>query len=477
MSIQRYKIASILVMFLLCETVLFAQKATIYTTAKNTDLKISETGTLDLKPSQQPTEVQECVFVDSSKKFQKVLGIGSALTDASAETFYKLPENLQKKLLTSFYDKKEGIGYSFARTSINSCDFSTDSYTYVKDNDSTLKSFNISHDLKYKIPLIKSAIAAAGGNLPLLISPWSPPAWMKDNNNMLYGGSLLSRYYDAWANYYVKFIRAYEAEGIPIFALTVQNEPMARQTWESCIYTAEQEAAFLRNHLGPTLKNAGYGDKKIIIWDHNRDLIYQRAMTILKDSLTASYVWGIGYHWYETWTGSDMMFDNVRDVYESFPDKHLAFTEGCVEKYDRKRVNDWNLGEKYGYSMINDFNNGVEFWLDWNIFLNEQGGPNHAGNYCFAPVIIDTKSKELIYTNIFYYIGQFSKFVQPGAQRIISSTNRDGLLSCAFLNPDNHIVIIVMNQNDTKMKYNLYINSKMATVESLPHSISTIVLD
>lgn len=475
---MKYKKTVFLLIFLLMSNCLMhAQQGTIYTTAKDTNLKLSKSGNCTFVQAQQPYEIQACVFVDSSKQFQTVIGIGSALTDAAAETFFKLPKKLQDEILTAFYDKEKGIGYTFARTSINSCDFSSDSYCYVQNNDSTLKTFNIAHDKKYRIPLIKKAIAAAGGNLPLLVSPWSPPAWMKTNNNMLQGGALLPKYRQAWANYFVKFINAYEKEGIPIFALTVQNEPMARQTWESCIYTAKQEGDFVQNYLGPTLEKSGLSDKKIVIWDHNRDLIYHRAENILEDSAASKYVWGIGYHWYETWSGNKMMFDNVRNVHEAFPNKHLLFTEGCVEHYDRKRINDWALGEKYGYSMINDFNSGVEGWLDWNMMLDKKGGPNHVGNFCFAPLIADTQNNTLYYTNIYYYIGQFSKFVRPGARRIAASTNRDGLLACAFQNPDKKMVVIVMNQKDMPRTYQLFVNSKMTTITSLPHSISTIVLN
>jgi glucosylceramidase len=462
--------------FILSTLSLSAQQATIYTTAKDTNLRLSETDKKTFVTSKQPVEVQSCIFIDTKHQYQTILGIGSAITDASAETFYNLSKNLQQEILTAFYDRDKGIGYSFVRTSINSCDFSRESYTYVRENDTALASFNISHDLKYRIPLIKKAINTAGVKLPVLISPWSPPAWMKDNNNMLQGGALLPAYYQTWANYFIKFIQAYENQNIPIWGLTVQNEPMAKQTWESCIYTAQQEGNFVKNYLGPTLSKAGYDNKKLIIWDHNRDLIYHRASTILNDPEISKYVWGIGYHWYETWTGSNMMFDNVQQTKEAFPGKHLLFTEGCVEKFDIDRVHDWKLGERYGYSMINDFNQGVEAWIDWNIILNEHGGPNHAGNFCFAPIVADTKHNKLIYTNIYYYIGHFSKFVQPDAKRISAGTNRDGLLTCAFQNPDNTIVVVVMNIDDKLMNNTLFLNKQMTTIESLPHSILTIVI-
>jgi len=455
----------------------FAQNGpvTIYTTAQNTDYKITKTGTQDFAQYGQPAETMVCVIVDPTHKFQTLLGIGGALTDASAETFAKLPANLQKQVLTSYYDTEQGIGYSLGRTNIHSCDFSSDSYTYVKDGDKDLNSFNIDHDRTYRLPFIKQVIAAAGGKLTLFVSPWSPPAWMKDNHDMLHGGKLLPEFRQPWANYFVKYIQALEKEGIPVWGLTLQNEPLAKQTWESCNYSAEEERDYIKEFLGPTLNKAGMGDKKLIAWDHNRDFIYQTSSTILNDPEAAKYVWGIGYHWYETWTKSSMLFENERKVAEAFPDKNLIFTEGCVDRYDATRLKDWSLGEFYGHSMINDFNCGTVGWTDWNILLDDKGGPNHVGNFCFAPVHADLKKGELIYTNSFYYIGHFSKFIRPGAKRIVSSSNRDLLETTAFQNADGKIVVVVMNRSEQKLPYLLWINGKAAKLESLPHSIASLV--
>jgi len=451
-------------------------KAEVFTTAKDTRLRLTKTSDALFENFGQPFETQVCIFIDPSRTFQTMIGIGGALTDASAEVFAKLPETSQKELLTAYYDAKKGIGYKFGRTNIASCDFSSDSYGYVADNDTSLTSFNISHDQKYRIPLIKKAIAAAGGSLPLFASPWSPPAWMKDNKSLIHGGKLLPQFNQVWANHYVEFIKAYEAHGIPIWGLSVQNEPMANQIWESCIYTANEERDFIKNFLGPTLQKNGFGTKKLIAWDHNRDLIFQRASTLLDDPESAKYIWGIGFHWYETWTGSAMQFENLKRVKEAFPGKNLIFTEGCIEKFSMERINDWSLGEKYGYSMVNDFNCGTVAWTDWNILLDENGGPNHVGNFCFAPVHADTQTGKLIYTNSYYYIGHFSKFIQPGAKRISCSTNRDKLQATAFLNPDGKIVVVVLNTSDDKLPFSLSISGKAAPIVSLPHSIITIVI-
>ena len=481
----------LLFIFVLASSALFAQtsevsvksktykpegkQVLVYTTADNTDYRISPTVTIMFTKMGQPLETQFCIFVDPKKTFQTILGIGGALTDASAETFYKLPENKQKELLTAYYDPQKGIGYTLARTNIQSCDFSSGSYSYVKEGDKDLKTFNVDHDKEYRISFIKKAIAAAGGKLTLFASPWSPPAFMKTNNDVLHGGSLLPEFYQSWANFYGKFINAYKKEGIPIWGITIQNEPMAKQTWESCIYTAEEERDFLKNYLGPTMQKDGLGDKKIIIWDHNRDFIYQRASTLLEDPAAAKYAWGIGFHWYEDWSGGDQMFDNVERVHESFPGKNLLFTESCEFPFKLDQLKDWKLGERYGRSMIHDFNDGTVGWTDWNILLDETGGPNHVGNFCFAPVHAITQTGELIYTNSFYYIGQFSKFVRPGAKRISVAPSRSALMATGFINIDGKIAVIVMNQTDKQIDYNLWVQGMAAKIASLPHSISTLV--
>ncbi len=449
---------------------------TVYTTAQNTDYRISKTQTLPFAAKAQPVETETSIFVDPSKTFQSVVGIGGALTDASAETFYKLPKNKQQELLQAYYSTEKGIGYTLARTSIQSCDFSSGSYSYITEGDASLKTFSVKHDEQYRIPFIKQAIAAAGGKLNLFATPWSPPAFMKSNNDMLHGGKLLPQYRQAWANFYVKFINTYEKEGIPIWGLSVENEPMATQSWESCIYTGNEERDFIKQYLGPTLQKAGLSSKKLMAWDHNRDLVYQRASVVLEDPEAAKYIWGIAYHWYETWTGGEPQFDNVKRVSEAFPKTNIMFTEGCVEKFDYSKINDWGLGERYGHSLVNDFNAGTTGWTDWNVLLDEKGGPNHVGNFCYAPIIADTKTGELHYTNSYYYLGQFSKFVRPGAKRIISSSSRSNLETTAFVNTNGKIAVIVLNLTDKEVKYNMVIAGNGAVATSLPHSISTLII-
>ncbi|MBC7934311.1 MAG: glycoside hydrolase family 30 protein [Rhizobacter sp.] len=452
------------------------KKVLVYTTADSSNYRLGLTDTLEFAEKGQPFENEVTVFVDPSKSFQSYVGIGAALTDASAETFYKLPKETQQEFLKAHFDKKDGIGYTIGRTNINSCDFSSDMYTYVAEGDKELKTFNLAHDLKFKMPFIKEATAAAGGKLNLFASPWSPPAFMKDNNNVLQGGKLKKEFYESWALYYTKFIKEYEKAGIPIWAISIQNEPMAKQKWESCIYTAQEETDFLKNNLGPTMAKEGLGDKKIIVWDHNRDLIYQRAQTYFSDPEASKYIWGIGFHWYEDWSGGAPMYENLKRVHEAYPDKNIFFTEGCAESFNATRYNAWVLGEEYGRSMINDFNNGMVGFTDWNILLDETGGPNHVQNFCFAPVHGDTKTGKLIYTNAYYYIGHFSKFIQPGAKRVAATATRSQLLTTAFKNEDGKLVVVVMNQGSASTPYALWINGKAAQTTAMPHSISTLIL-
>lgn len=458
-------------------TIAFAQltgkTATVYTTAQNSEMRLAKSGEVTFGPSKQPLETEICVFVEPKKTFQSLLGIGGAITDASAEVFAKLSPAKQKEFVDAYYSKDHGIGYSLIRTNIHSCDFSSGSYTYIKEGDKELKTFNIDHDRKYRLPLIKKALATAG-NVPFYVSPWSPPAFMKDSKNMLRGGKLLPEFMQPWANYYVKYIQALEKEGIPVWGLSVQNEPMATQTWESCIFTAEEERDFLKKYLGPTIKKE-LGDKKIIVWDHNRDLMSYRANVIFNDPEASQYAWGMGFHWYETWTGGAPMFGNVQKVAEAYPDKKLIFTEGCVEKFDAAKYQFWPNGERYGTQMIHDFNNGTVGWTDWNILLDEKGGPNHVGNFCFAPIHVDTKTGEIIYTPSYYYIGHFSKFVRPEAKRVSTTVSRSALLSTSFVNTDGKMVTVVMNQTDAKVLYNLVIENAKTSVEIPAHAIQTLV--
>jgi glucosylceramidase len=223
------------------------------------------------------------------------------------------------------------------------------------------------------------------------------------------------------------------------------------------------------------MEKQGLGDKKIIVWDHNRDLMTQRANVIFDDPEASKYAWGMGFHWYENWSGGKPMYENVGKVYEDYPTKNLIFTEGCNERFNFEKLQLWTNGERYGRSMINDFNNGTVAWTDWNILLDETGGPNHVGNFCFAPIHGDTRTGELIYTPSYYYIGHFSKFIRPDAKRVSTACSRSQLISTSFLNTDGTMTTVVMNDSDGAITYNLYVDATKVTLEIAAHSIQTLV--
>ncbi|MDA3929863.1 MAG: glycoside hydrolase family 30 protein [Prolixibacteraceae bacterium] len=448
---------------------------TVFTTAKETNLRLSKTLETQFVKRDQPTETENSIFVNPNNTFQTFIGIGGAITDASAEVFAKLSSEKQQELLNAYYGKT-GIDYTLMRVPIHSCDFSSGSFTYIEEGDKELKTFSIEHDKEFRLPMIHRAIKNAGGSMLFYASPWSPPAFMKSNKDMLKGGKLLPEFYDAWAKYYTKFIKAYENEGIDVWGITIQNEPMATQRWESCIYTAEEERDFLKNHLGPVMEQAGFGDKKIVVWDHNRDLITHRANTIFDDPEASKYAWGTGFHWYETWRGGEPMFKNLQEIQNAYPDKKLLFTEGCNEAFDEEKYQYWPNAERYGNSMINDFNCGTVGWTDWNILLDQTGGPNHVGNLCFAPIHADTRNDRVIYTPSYYYIGHFSKFIRPGAKRVSTVSSVSFLQSTSFVNESGETVSVVMNSTNKDVTFNLYVGANRAVEITIPaRAIQSII--
>lgn len=446
----------------------------VYTTAQSEPARLALTQTVLLSTDGQPPDAEVSILVNPSQRFQTMLGIGGAITDASADVFARLPAAEQAQLLKAYFDPVAGIGYSLLRTTIHSSDFSSASYTYVAEGDASLASFDIAPDRRHRIPMIRAAIQAAGGELTTYASPWSAPGWMKDSGRMVQGGSLLPAFAPTWAQYITRFVQAYEQAGIPIWGLTVQNEPLARQTWESMIFSAEQERDFLRDHLGPTLARAGLGSRKLIVWDHNRDLIKHRADVILSDPEAAKYVWGVGFHWYETWDGSPPMHASVAATQQGWPGIHVLLTEATVEGFDPARLQSWPNAERYGRQIIGDFNAGAVGWTDWNILLDERGGPNHVGNFCFAPVHADTTTGTLTFTPTFSYLGHFSKFIRPGALRVSAVSSRTYLHTTAFVNPDGRLAIVVLNDSDKPVRYLVQIGTAAVALTIPAHAIQTL---
>jgi len=442
-------------------------KFNVYVTSKNTDDRLKCYDSKDFIVSEEINS-QNSVKIDTSKRYQDILGFGGALTESSAYALSKIDKNEQKKVLESYYHKDKGIGYNFARVHINSCDFSLENYSYVEDGDKTLETFTLERDEKYVLPLVRSVKEITDDNLSILASPWSPPKFMKTNGDMNNGGQLKEDCKQLWADYYVKYINKMKEKDIDIWGVTVQNEPAAHQVWDSCLYTAEEERDFVKDFLGPTMHNNKLEDKKIIIWDHNRDIVYDRAKTVLEDKEAAKYVWGTGIHWYVS-----EEFANTTKVHDEFPDKHIIFTEGCQE--GGVKLGSWDTGERYGRNIIGDLNNYIEAWIDWNIVLDETGGPNHVNNLCDAPIIIDSKTKEVHYNSSFFYIAHFSKFIKKNAKRIYSNVIGDKICAVGCMNEDNTLCVVIMNEENEDKFINLEIDDKSTTIKLKANSIYTIV--
>ncbi|MFA6286528.1 MAG: glycoside hydrolase family 30 protein [Opitutaceae bacterium] len=442
----------------------------VFITARDGGARLSAQPAAALRPAEPGDDKLPSVMLDERVAYQEMEGIGGAFTEAAAVTLAKLPLAKQEEVMRAYFDPKAGHGYTLCRTHIGSCDFALGNYSYCDEpGDHALKTFSIERDRQALLPMIRRAQAVSGNAFKLLASPWSPPAWMKTTGRMNLGGKLLPECREAWALYYARYIRAYAGEGVPIWALTVQNEPEAKQTWDSCIYTGEEERDFVRDHLGPTLHREGLADVKIVVWDHNRDRLYERARIVYDDPAAARYVWGAGFHWYVTDT-----FDNVQRVHDAWPDKKLLFTEGCQE--GGPHDGSWLTGERYARSMIADFNRWTVGWIDWNMVLDETGGPNHVNNFCSAPILADTRTGEVRYQSSYYYIGHFSRFVRSGARRILSASTKDELEVVAFKNPDGSLAVVVMNRSETPVVFLLKTGAGTAPLTAPRRSIQTVVI-
>ena len=400
---------------------------------------------------------------------QEVEGFGGAFTEAAAHTYASLNEEAKRTVIEGYFGKN-GLRYNLGRIPIHSCDFGLGNYTYIEEGDKELKTFDVSRDEAEMLPFIREAMKEAPEGMQFLISPWSPPAFMKDNKEMNHGGKLLDEYKESWANYYVKFIRAYREKGIDIRYLTVQNEPMAVQTWDSCVYLPDEEGSFAVNYLVPALRAAGLSDIEVFVWDHNKEALYQRIKDTFAVDGARECVRGIAIHWY---TGDH--FDAIRAVKKAFPEQKVFFTEGCVEYSRFADSGEINKAEMYAHDMLGDLKAGCNAFLDWNLLLDEKGGPNHVGNFCAAPMMADGKGgveKRLSY----YYIGHFSRYISRGARQIMTSSYTDKLETLAFLNKDGGKTVVMLNKTEREVEVTLCENQHGMSLKVAPHSIVTVIL-
>eukprot|EP00930_Biecheleria_cincta_P046908 TRINITY_DN32437_c0_g1_i1.p1 TRINITY_DN32437_c0_g1~~TRINITY_DN32437_c0_g1_i1.p1 ORF type:complete len:554 (-),score=77.31 TRINITY_DN32437_c0_g1_i1:204-1865(-) len=437
----------------------------VWTTAPS--LGVWQHSTYEL-PTEEFDLVGPMVEVWPKTHMQEILGFGGAFTEASAVVFQRLDKEQQQLFIERYYSE-EGLGYTMGRVHINSCDFSESSYSFDDTkNDWDLKDFDwsLSRDSKALIPLINRAmrrVEEQGQKLKLLASPWSPPAWMKTNHHMVHSGGpgLRPECQGVWARYISNWIKAYHNKSIPIWALTVQNEPLANSNWEACRFSPEEEATFVGHHLGPTIKH-DFPNLKLFAYDHNKDKLELFGGTVASHKLAGKYVDGIAFHWY---AGDG--FDQVVQMRQHFPELFLLATEATYERYrfasgHTKPYFDWYFGPGYAHDILGDLNSGANGWMDWNLVLDTEGGPNHAKNTCDAPMIADTDNQKVWLHPQYWYIGHFSKWLVPGSRRVASwvhdswqydgpprgygtCDSRDGLETTAAVRPSGEVVVVVLN--------------------------------
>lgn len=440
---------------------------TIITTEKKTG-KFWERENAAVKPQDDFIHV---VNVYPELEEQAVEGFGGAFTEAAAVSFESLTDEAREEFIEGYFGDT-GLGYNLGRLHMNSCDFALGNYTYVEEGDDKLQSFDIAHDRKQIIPLVKRAMEKyQKDDFALLVSPWSPPAYMKTNGQMNHGGSLKEEYYGLWADYYAKFLIELKKEGLPVRYLTVQNEPEAVQTWDSCVYTAEEEGRFAAKYLLPALRKAGLGEIQIFIWDHNKENMYNRAKASFSIPGCREGVSGVAMHWY---TGDH--FDGIRAVKKAYPEKKVFFTEGCVEYSRFADSSEVQKAEMYAHDMLGNLKAGTEAFFDWNLLLDEKGGPNHVGNFCAAPVMCDGRGgieKRLS----FYYIGHFSRYIRPMAKQIMTTCYTDGLETAAFVNPDGTRAVVILNKGNEDLPVYLRENGEGFSLAAEAHSIKTVLFE
>lgn len=447
--------------------------------ASDTKLQVLPEVTFTKEKPEPDSQEGGILNVYDEVQYQEILGFGGALTEASTLNLSRIRPELRKQVMEMYFDREKGIGYNFCRSTINSCDFSEDFYSYDDvDGDFALEHFDIAHDKETVIPAIKEAMETAE-DFRLYSSPWSPPAWMKTNGKMSKGGKLKKECYDVWARYVAKFIQEYEKAGVNVWGVTVQNEAKAEQGWESCFYTAGEERDFVTGYLRPALEKAGVGDRKVFFWDHNKERVVDRSLETLCNQRSRDAFDGIAVHWY-----SGDHFSALDVVHQLFPEKYIIASEQCTGKGKTPEAS----GEKYAHDIMGDLNNWANAWVDWNMFLDEDGGPDHWKDEQKAtgwaedkiwvgesPIVYDRNKQELDIRSSYYYMGHFSKYIRRGAKRIGSSCYDCNIETCAFLNRDGSIVCVAMNRTEKDKPVTLRYKKEIADFTLKAHSIMTFV--
>ncbi len=441
------------------------------------------------------------ISIHPDETFQEILGFGGSFTEASAHLLNQLSLENRTKILEAYFSE-DGANYSLTRTHINSCDFSLSQYAYSDDpTDFELEKFSIEPDRDDIIPMILEAKTISPQGFKIISSPWTAPPYMKDNNDWV-GGKLLPEYYDTWALYFAKYIQAYQKEGIDIWGITVENEPLGNDSnWESMHYTAQEMTDFVKNHLGPKMEAEGLEHVKILGYDQNRDHLKEWVDVMYADEASSKYFDGTAIHWYAS--TFEVFPEALQYAHQKAPDKYLIQTEACIDAqvpvwqddawYWKKEATDWgwtwapeenkHLHPKYvpvyryANDMIGCLNNWVNGWIDWNMVLDKQGGPNWFENWCIAPVIVDPENDEVYFTPLYYTMAHFSKFIRPGAKRIGWKSNDATLQVTAAQNLDGSIVVVLLNQEKKAKKFDLELENYTKTIAIDAEAIQTIILN
>ena len=445
-------------------------KATVFTTARDSGVFAKKSAAAF--SDRNSWAENDLVCVEDDFEYQTIRGFGGALTESAAVTWAKLPAALRRKVVELCFDPKKGLGYTLARVHMNSCDFSLGNWSCDDTpGDFALRDFSVAHYREAILPLVAAARKAAGRPLWILGSPWSPPAWMKSNGKMNEGGTLRPECRDAWALFFAKFAKALAREGFPLSAFTVQNEEKARQTWDSCVWTPGETRDFVRDHLGPALAKAGLAKRiGLYFWDHNKERTLERARVLLGDPRAAAFVAGIAVHWY-----SGDHFEQLRMFKERWPEKDVLFSECCCSIHEGTDADPWRQGEMYAHDIVGNLEGGMTRWLDWNVLLDAQGGPNHVGNFCDAPLRTDAACRRLLVRPSWHYIAHFSRFLRPGAVRVGCSRWTSAVEAVAARNADGTFAAVLLNRTDRALRPQLRFRGLLAPVELPAHSIATVV--
>lgn len=470
----------------------------------NLDLKVIETSANGNKMTSLTTfntgkEAIQLAIIPE-QKFQKITGFGGSFTEASASLLNKLSEENRESILEAYFGDS-GAKYSLTRTHMNSCDFSLSNYSYAPiAGDDKLEHFSIDEDREDLIPMIKGAMDKSSEGFKILSSPWTAPPWMKDNNDWL-GGKLLPEHYGTWALFFSKYINAYKLEGIDIWGFTVENEPLGNnKNWESMHFSPKEMTDFVVSNLGPQMEKDGH-NVKILGYDQNRgDELKDWVDEMYRDEASTKYFDGTAIHWYAS--TYDFFPSSLQYAHNAAPDKYLIQSEACADSevpkwkddkwYWSKEATDWGWDwapeeqkylhpkyapvNRYARDIIGCLNNWVDGWIDWNMVLDRQGGPNWFKNWCVAPIIVDPDADEVYLTPIYYTLSHFSKYIRPGAQRIGFELSNDVLMATAAQNKDGSIVIILFNEGIEAQDVKINLGDKFKSITINSQAIQTIII-